>query len=97
VSEKGWHETASKLGGQSIYIKKDGRISAKINNKISNHPKFNIFDSRTANIGYVAMKILYKEHGLKYENSPDYNSVYILDLRSGQKNFIEYDKIIKKT
>ena len=96
VSEKNWYEAASKLGGQSIYIKKDGSVSTRINRNISYSPKFNISDSQSADISYAAMQILYRKHSLEYKANPDYNSVYILDLRNGLKSFKEYDDIISK-
>lgn len=97
VSEKNWHEAASKIKSQSIYIKKDGVISAKIDNRISDDYKLNISDAGSADITYGAMRILYKEHKLEYDNFNKIdNNVFILDLRNGFKNIEEYRKIISK-
>lgn len=96
VSEKKWHESVSKLGGQSIYIAKDGAVSTRINNKVSNNPNLNIFDAESADSGYGALQMLYSQYGLEYKNKPDYNSVYILDMRNNRKSIGEYNKIINK-
>lgn len=95
VSEKNWHEAASKINGQSIYISKDGVVSANINNKLSSQPNINLFDSKSADIAYAAITLLYKKHRTEYEsNSNKFTNVYILDLRDGLKNPSEYEKII---
>lgn len=97
VSEKNWHKAASNINGQSIYIKKDGTIIARIDDKLSDRPSLNIFDSQSSDIGYGAMKILYKEHRAEYENnSNNIRNVYILDLRNTRKSLGEYNKIISE-
>lgn len=97
VSEKQWHESASKLGGQSIYIPENGIVSVRINNKVSSNPNLNIFDSRSADIGYAAMNMLYKQHKAEYESNPNSsNNVYILDLRNAGGGIQEYQDIIIK-
>ena len=94
INSNEWHEAASKLGKQSIYISKDGQISAKINNKISSNPKINVFDAKSADIGYASLNILYKNYKYDYIDNPDFNSVYILDLRQQAIDFKQYVKII---
>ncbi len=96
VSEENWHEAASKIKGQSVYITKDGVISARVDDRLSSNYGLNIFDTKSADIGYSAMKLVYKQHQSEYDNSNKITNVYILDLRSSYGSLEDYKKIISK-
>lgn len=61
-TESEWHEGAAKLGVQSIYIKKDGSISVRLEGESVTRPPLNVFDSKSANVGLGSMNLYYKTY-----------------------------------